>query len=139
MLKAIVTVLFLVSTALGQSASDGLFVVRHVKKSGSPLTPAQMREAEKLYQSACTVVQRDFHGPNELHPRFTVLLGAERDEIHGKSELWLKEWNPAMFTQGVVVLAFEQVLTDNLTRQLAKRALQYAAATVDVAALKQNH
>lgn len=136
MSKAMITVLFLVSAALGQSSSGRFFVVRHVNKPDFALPAAEMREAEKLYQSACTVVQHNFHASGELRPRFTVLLGAEREEIHGNSELWLKEWSPALFTQGVVVLAFDQVLTHDLKRQLAKRAVEYATTMVDVADLK---
>src|SRR5260370_28219997 len=111
MLKTIAALLFLASTCIAQSSADGFFVVRNIKKPGTLLTPAQMREAEKLYQSACAVVQRDFHGNAELHPRFTVLLGADRNEAHGRTEIWLKQWSQTMFTEGVVVLAFGQVLT----------------------------
>jgi hypothetical protein len=139
MLKAIVTTLFLLSTCMAQTSSDSSFSVRHVTKPGFSLTPAQMREAEKLYQNACAVVQRDYHSSNELRPRFTVILGAEHDEVHGRTEIWLKRWNPAMFAQGVVVVAFDQVLTADVIKQLARRAVQYSNATVDVAEVKPTH
>jgi hypothetical protein len=136
MLKVIVTLFLLASTCMAQSSSDGSFLVRHVKKADFSLTPAQMREAEKLYQSTCAVVQRDFHSSSELHPRFTVILGAEHDEVHGRTEIWLTKWDPAVFAQGVVVLAFDQVLTAEVVHQLAKRAIQYSNAMVDVLELK---
>jgi hypothetical protein len=139
MLKAIVALFLLVSTCIAQSSSDGFFVVRHVTKPGSSLTPAQMHDAEKLYQNTCAVVQRDFHSGSELHPRFTVILGAERNEVHGNTEIWLTKWNPAMFAEGVVVVAFHQVLTTDVIKQLAKRAVRYSDAMIDVSELKQTH
>ncbi len=96
-----------------------------------------MREAKKLYQSACAVVQRDFHGNAELRPRFTVLLGTDRNEVHGGTEIWLKHWSHAMFTEGVVVLAFDEVLTADVIKQLGKQAVERATAIVDLAELKQ--
>ena len=137
MLKTIAALLFLASTCIAQSSADGFFVVRNIKKSGALLTPVQMREAEKLYQSACAVVQRDFHGNAELRPRFTVLLGTDRNEVHGRTEIWLKQWSHAMFTEGVVVLAFNQLLTGDAIKQLGKQAVERATAVVDIAELKQ--
>jgi hypothetical protein len=137
MLKAIAAFLFLASTCMAQSSADGFFVVRNIKESGALLTPAQVREAEQLYHSACAVVQREFHGNAELRPRFTVVLGTEQNEVHGRTEIWLKEWNQAMFTEGVVVLAFDQVLTGDAIKQLGKQAVQRATAVVDLAELKQ--
>jgi hypothetical protein len=137
MLKAIVTFLLLLSACLAQSSSDGSFVVRRAKKSGSSLTPAQMHEAEKLYRNTCAVVQRDFHSGAELRPRLTVVLGAQHNEVRGDNEIWLTKWNPAMFAEGVVVVAFHQVLTDDVIKQLARRAVEYSDAMVDVAELKE--
>jgi hypothetical protein len=130
--------LFCIPACLAQTSSDGFFSVRHLKKPSFTLNTAQMREAEKLYQSACQVVQRDFHG-GDLHPRFTVMLGAERNAVYGQDQIWLKQWNPVMFTQGVVVLAFDQVLTGDVTKQLAKRAFEQVNASVDVRDLRTGH
>jgi len=139
MLRAIVTAMFLVTSCLGQSSSGGFFVVRHIKKAEFSLTAAQMREAEKLYFSTCAVVRREFPGSGELRPRFTLLLGADRDEVHRQTEIWLRQWHPGLFAQGVAVLAFDQLLTSDLVRKLAKRGIQQSNATVDVSDLKENH
>jgi hypothetical protein len=139
MLKAVVAAIFMVATCVGQSSSSGLFVVRHIKKSDFSLTPAQMREAEKLYVSICAVVRREFPGSGELRPRFTVVVGTERNEVHRQTEIWLKKWNPALFAEGVAVLAFDQVLTSELVRKLAKRGIEQSNAMVDVADLKDDH
>lgn len=138
MLKTVVAVIFLVSSSLGQS-SNSLFIVRHTKNPHFALSAAQMGEAEKLYQSACAVVQRELHANKTLHPHITVVLGSERNEIHSETELWLKDWNPELFTQAVVVFSFYEMLPLDLRIQLTKRALQYGAATVDVTQLRQDH
>ena len=139
MLKLLTTLLFFATVSFAQSSSDGMFVVQNVKKSGSLLTAAQIRQAEKLYQSACAVVKREFHGTTDLRPRFTVVIGTDHNEVRGTSEIWLKQWNPAMFTEGVVVLAFEQVLTPDAIKQMEEEAVRYTEATIDVADLRRGH
>jgi hypothetical protein len=131
---------------LAQSSSDGSFSVRHAKHTKFSLKPAQMRQAESLYQSACTVVRRDFNkGMEELHPRFTVVIGADRNEVRGmfhgiqisgKAEIWMKKWNPMIFAQGVVVLAFDQILTPDVIAQLGSRVIHLSNAEVNVADLE---
>jgi len=44
-----------------------------------------------------------------------------------------------MFAEGVVVVAFQQVLTTDVIKQLARRAVQYSDAMIDVSELKQTH
>jgi hypothetical protein len=137
MFKIMFTLLVLASAGLAQSSPDGSFSVRHSKHAKFSLSPVQMREAESLYQSACAVVKRDFHGgAGELHPHFTVIIGADEDEVHGKAEIRMKKWNPAVFAQGVVVIAYYEALTADVVVQLANRAIRYSNATVDVAGLK---
>jgi len=137
MLKAIVTLLFLASTCAAQSSSDGSFSVRHVTEHSHPLTAVQMHEAEKLYRNACAAVQRDLHIGVELRPRFTVLLGAPNNEVHNGAEIWLTKWNPQMFVEGAVVVAFDQVLTPDAIKRLAKRAILDSNAMVDVTELRE--
>jgi hypothetical protein len=141
MLKGMFVLLVLSSTGLAQSSSDGSFSVRHLKNASYSLKPAQMREAERIYRSACAVVQHDFHnGSSELHPRFTVIIGAERDEVHTThspaDEILMTKWDPLVFAQGAVVLAFDQMLPLDVSAQLAKRAFRQSNATVDVAGFK---
>ena len=144
MLRVIFTILVLASASLAQSSPDGSFSVRHSKKANFSLSPAQMREAESLYQNACAIVQRDFHrGERELHPHFTVVIGADRDEVraentllHVGNEIWMRKWHPSLFAQGVVVLAFGEMLTPDGIKELGMRAMRTTNATVDVAGLK---
>jgi len=137
MLKVFVTLLLLAAASLGQDSPNHYFVVQQAGKS-SPASDARLREAENLYLSACEVVQRDFHMVESVRPHFTVVLGAERNEFHTASTVWLKDWNPAMFTQAVVVMAYYQMLTTDMQKQLTRRALEYANASVNVGELKDH-
>jgi hypothetical protein len=154
MVKVMFVLLALASASRAQSSSDGSFSVQHFKNANITFSAAQMREAERLYQSACSVVHHDIPiGAGGLHPQFTVIIGAERDEVHGadrkairtadgneahgKAEIWMTKWDPNVFAQGVVVLAFlDQVLTPDLIVQMGTRAVRNSSATVNVARLK---
>jgi hypothetical protein len=137
MLKLMVILLIAVSAAIAQSSSDGSFSVHHSKHANFSLSREQMREAESLYHSACVVVHQDFHSsPGIVHPHFTVVIGAETNEVHNMEEIRMKKWNPTMFAEGVVILAYQQELTADKVKQLSNRAVRYSNATVDVAGLK---
>lgn len=94
-----------------------------------------MHEAEKLYLTTCATVQREFQAREELRPHFVMVLGAGSNQLSRDNELWLKEWNPSTFTQAVVIMAFEEMLTRERRIQLTLRALQQYNASVDVADL----
>jgi hypothetical protein len=146
MFRLIFTLFVVASTSLAQSASDGSFSVQHSKRASFFLSSAQMREAESLYRSACTVVQHNF--PNrarELRPHFTVVIGADHNQVQGKmalnnrsvgAEIRLKKWDPTLFAQAVVVLAYYDALTSDVIKQLGNRAVQASNATVDISGLK---
>ena len=141
MLKVMFVLFILSSVGLAQTSSDGSFSVHHVKDASYSFRPTQMREAESIYHSACAAVQREFHsGASEVRPHFTVVIGAERNELHSKrahgGEIRMKNWDSIVFAQGVVVLAFDHMLTQDVIVQLTNRALRQADATVDVAGLK---
>jgi hypothetical protein len=147
MLRVLFTLLVLASASLAQSSSDGSFSVRDSKHANFSLSPAQMHEAESVYRNVCAIVRHDFHSSvGELHPHFTVVIGADNNEVHGKmvqtdeaggsAEIWMKKWNPNVFAEGVVVLAFDQMLTTDVIKQLGMRAVRFSNATVDVAGLK---
>lgn len=138
-LEICISLLFFAGVGFGQSSSDGMFVVQNVNRSGSLLSGAQLRQAEELYQSACGIVKRDFRATTDLRPRFTVIIGTDHNEVHGRSEIWLKQWNPALFTEGVVVLAFEEVLTPDAIKQMGERAVRYTDSSVDMADFRKDH
>ena len=140
MLKIMFTLLVLASAGLAQSSRTGWFSVHHAKQANFSMSPAQMREAESVYQSACAAVQHDFRGGSgELHPQIDVTIGTDRDEIHVRAvraEIWMKKWDPLVFAQGVVILAFDQVLTADVVKELSIRAVRSSKAAVDVAGLE---
>ena len=93
----------------------------------------RITEAEKIYLSACAAVQREFGVHHELRPEVTLVLGAEDNVLaFGHREIRLKRWNSYLFAQGVVTLAFEELLPKNEQLSVAKRAVTWADSTVDV-------
>jgi hypothetical protein len=83
------------------SAQDGL----GVRNRKSQKWPAA--EAERIYSSACSVVQQEFGRTIPLAPKVTLVLGADKNEVwFVGGEVTLTEWNRDAFAQGVVGLAF---------------------------------
>ncbi|PYY02312.1 MAG: hypothetical protein DMG62_23365 [Acidobacteria bacterium] len=126
-LLALVTALFLLTTI--SVAQEGLAIRSNVNQK-SPSA-----EAGKVYLSACAAVQREFGSSHDLRPRVTLVLGVEK---HGEGvdvdsrEIRLVKWNRYMFAQGVVILAFEELMPKTQVLLVAKRAVAWSDATVDV-------
>jgi hypothetical protein len=92
----------------------------------------QNAEAVRVYLSSCAVVQREFGISHELRPAVTLVLGADKDVLaFDRREIRLKKWDPYLFAQGVVVLAFEELLPKKELLSVAKRAVTWADSTVD--------
>ena len=108
-------------------AQDGLTIDnRHKERFSTP-------EAEKIYSSACSVVEREFDIKQPLHPQVRLVLGADKNEIWfvGR-EIRLTKWNPYAFAQGVVWLAFEDLMPSQQRLTIAKRAVTWADSTVEI-------
>ena len=89
-------------------------------------------EADKVYLSSCAVVQREFGIGHELRPAVTLIVGAEKDVLEfERREIRLTKWDPYLFAQGVVVLAFEDLLPKKEVLSVAKRAVSWADSTID--------
>jgi hypothetical protein len=89
-------------------------------------------EAQKIYVSACSAVQREFGAGRSVVPQITLVLGAEKDEVEvGEREIRLTKWDRYLFAQGVVMVAFQDLILDRRTA-IAKRALIWADATVEM-------
>ena len=93
---------------------------RHKERLSTP-------EAEKIYSSACSVVEREFDIKHLLHPRVRLVLGADKNEIWfvGR-EIRLTKRNLYAFAQGVVWLAFEDLMPSHQRLTIAKRAVTWA-------------
>jgi hypothetical protein len=123
-MKLAISVLALVAACLAQ---DGLTIDDNHKDSVS--SP----EAEKIYFSACSVVQREFDIRRPLHPQVKLVLGADKNEIWfvGR-EIRLKKWDRYAFAQGVVWLAFEDLMPSQQRLTIAKRAVTWADSSVEI-------
>ena len=122
--KFAISVLALAGAGLAQ---DGLTIDnRHKERLSTP-------EAEKIYSSACSVVEREFEIKQPLHPQVRLVLGADKNEIWfvGR-EIRLTKWNPYAFAQGVVWLAFEDLMPSQQRLTIAKRAVTLADSTVEI-------
>jgi hypothetical protein len=92
----------------------------------------QSGEAVKVYYSSCAVVQREFGIGHELRPGVTLVVGADKNVLEfDRREIRLTKWDPYLFAQGVVALAFEDLLPKEELLSVAKRAVTWADSTVD--------
>lgn len=122
--KFMVAVLIL--TAAGWTQS--LFAVQVIGKQKWPT-----EEADKLYLSACSVVQQEFGTPQPVRPRLKLVLGAESNRaLFDKREIQLTQWDPYLFTQGVVVFAFEELMGPDKQHAIALRAVRWADSVVRI-------
>jgi hypothetical protein len=115
------------SLATACLAQEGLTIHSKVKHKW----PAA--EAEKIYLSACSAVQREFGSNRAVRPQVTVVLGADKDAVlFDEREIRLTKWDRHLFAQGVVVFAFEDLMPVEQRLILAKRAVNWADATVEI-------
>ena len=107
-----------------------------IRNRGNQKWPAE--EAQKIYLSACSVVQREFGRTLPLEPQVALVLGAEKNEVWFTGrEIRLTKWNDHAFAQGVVWLAFEELMPSEQRLTIAKRAVNWADSTVEVEQLKK--
>lgn len=123
---------FVLALTTACSAQDGLSV-RNRKNQKWPAA-----EAQKIYLSACSAVQREFGRTTRLAPQVTLVLGADKNEVWVPGrEIRLIEWSPNAFAQGVVWLAFEDLLPWQQRLSMAARAVNWADSTVEVEQLRK--
>ena len=62
-----------------------------------------------------------------------LVLGADKDAVDfNNKRVLLKRWDRNLFAQGVVILAFEDLLTPQRRMIMTNRAVNLAEAAVDV-------
>jgi len=107
-----------------------------VQARGKQKWPAE--EADKLYLSACSAVQREFGGSRSIRPQITLVLGANKDQaVLDSREIRLIKWNPYLFAQGVVVIAFEDLMPPEHRSAVARRAVNWAGSTIEIKAISK--
>jgi hypothetical protein len=127
-LRCLIVVLILATACLAQ---DGLTV----QSKGKQKWPAA--EAQEIYPSAWSVVQREF-GNRPVAPRVTLVLGASKNEVWFQGqEIRLTKWDRYAFAQGVVWLAFVDLMPSQQRLTIAKQVVNWADATVDVEQLRK--
>ncbi len=113
-------------------AQEGLTV----QNKGKQKWPAA--EAQKIYLSACSVVQREFGGNRSVAPTVTLVLGADKNEVWFQDrEIRLNKWDRYAFAQGVVWLAFEDLMPSQQRLTIANRIVSWVDATVDIEQLRK--
>jgi hypothetical protein len=119
--RVVIAVLALMGSCLAQ---QGLVI----RISGKQAAPS---DAEKVYVSACSQMEREFRLAQPLRPHVTLMLGArENGVVLDAREVHLTKWDAHMFAQGVVAIGFED-LRHREQRILATRAVTWAESIVD--------
>jgi len=123
----------ILSLVLGIGAScmaQNRLVIRGVTNQG------WQADAEKIYSSACLAVEREFRIIEPIRPEVTLIVGAHENRAYTESkEIRLINWDPELFAQGVVVIAFHELLPESKRKSVAKRAVTWASSVVDARTL----
>lgn len=93
-------------------------------------------EAGRIYNSACQLLARTVRPdkPPQLHPQFTLILGAEHDEFvrdGARVEVHLRSWEPEMFAQAVVAIAVRDLLQGDQLQKVAHESVLLANSTIN--------
>ena len=90
-------------------------------------------EVQKIYDSACAVVEQELGRNRTVRPQFKLVLGAAKNSVNfDQHELTLTKWDPFLFAQGVILLSYEDLMSPKKRAEMATRAVTWADATVDV-------
>ncbi len=96
-------------------------------------------DVDKIYLAACATVQREFGSSSSpIRPRVKLVLGADKNRVDlDNKAVLLVRWDPGLFAQGAVLLAFEDLMPVERRLTIARRAMMRADATVAVAQLSK--
>lgn len=123
-IRSALCVLILVTSCIAQER----LTIRNRSKE-----KVQEAEVQKLYLSACAIVRQEFHDQYLDNPAVTLVIGADKDEMFPQErEIRLVRWNPYLFAQGVVMLAFQDLLPLQRKLNMSTRAVSQADATIAV-------
>jgi len=78
-------------------------------------------------------MQKEFRSTRPIRPQITLVLGAESNEARLETrEVRLTKWDSYLFTQGVVIFAFEDLMPTKDRMAMIRRAINWADASVDI-------
>jgi hypothetical protein len=113
-------------------AEAGLFTIHNPRNETLPYA-----EAQKIYLSACRLIEQEFNQSDAVRPRLTLFLGSDIDRVYyPKHEIQLRKWDKYKFAQGVVILAADAMLSEDKKLSLSRLAVLEAEFAVDVRELK---
>lgn len=122
-MKFLIPILVFLTSCLAQQPLS----IRILSKQKSPVN------AQKIYLSACSAVQREFGASQALRPQLTLVIGGHGNFLGwDRREIHLQKWDADLFAQGVVMLAFDELLPVQRRLAVAKRAVTWADSTVEV-------
>jgi hypothetical protein len=125
MVHRLTIVVFVMALGTSCLAQEGLVI----RTNGRQERPS---DAETVYISACSAVEREFRISRPLKPQVTLVIGANQNRAYlDTREIRLTKWDPYLFAQGVVIFAFEDLLPEGERMAVAKRAVTWADSTVD--------
>ena len=118
---------------LGPEPGNAMFSAGRIDSSEQGEAEVAGGGSGKIYLSACSAVQREFGGNRAIRPQVTVVLGADKDEVQfGLREIRLTKWDRHLFAEGMAMVAFEDLALVEQRLTLAKRAVNWADATVEI-------
>jgi hypothetical protein len=121
-LKFFIPILVLSTSCLAQEALT-------IRTQGKQKPPA---DAQKIYLSACSAVQRQFATNRVPRPQVTLVIGGDINRADwDRRDIHFAKWDRYLFAQGVVFFAFEELLPTEQRRLVAKRAVTWADSTVE--------
>lgn len=96
-------------------------------------------EVDKIYLAACAAVEKEFGSLSiSSRPQITLVLGSDKNKVDfDKRAVLLVRWDPSLFAQGAVRLAFEGLMPDERRLTITRRAIMWADSTVAVAQLSK--
>ncbi len=125
--------LFVLVAAVTCAAQNGL-TIRGADKQ------AWEADAQRIYQSACLAVQGEFRVVDPIRPDITLIVGAHENGAYADTkEIRLINWDQYLFAQGVVALAFDELLPKTKRMAVAKRAVNWATSAVDANSIGKYH
>ena len=100
-------------------------------------------QAVRIYSWACNILARSIRPekPPELHPKFRLVLGTDRDEFirdSANAEIHLKNWNAEKFAQAVMVVALRDLVQGQDLAKMVHESVSMADATADVQELSRH-
>ncbi len=84
------------------------------------------------------MVEQEFARTDPIRPRLTLVLGASADGVnYPKHEIQLTKWDKYQFAQGVVLLAVNDILPNDMRISLTRLAVLEAESTVGINELRK--